>query len=310
MKDFYESRRGRSASLLARREPVVYGGGAYARGLESGQLQAYERDGFIVLPKVFGEDEVEALCAEVEALGRDPAVLASEEAVREPGGQALRSIFRIHETGRLLAALPRDPRLLDVVRQILGSEVYIHQSRANIKPGFEGQEFYWHSDFETWHVEDGMPAMRALSCSVLLTDNQAANGPLMLIPGSHRQFVSCVGETPEDNYRQSLRRQEIGVPDPVSLRLLADAGGIHTVVAPAGSVVFFDCNVLHGSAGNISPWPRNNVFMVYNSVANTLVEPFHGMRPRPLHIAARGEPDVLTLLPLVVGKGRRSPATA
>ncbi|WP_269498247.1 ectoine hydroxylase [Castellaniella sp. S9] len=308
MKDFYESRRGRSAGLLARREPVVYEGGTYVQALDPAQLQAYERDGFIVLPEVFGTDEVQALRDEVDALCRDPSVQASEEVIREPGGDALRSIFRIHEIGRLLADLPRDPRLLDVARQILGSEVYIHQSRANMKPGFEGREFYWHSDFETWHVEDGMPSMRALSCSVLLTDNEASNGPLMLIPGSHRQFVSCVGETPEDNYRSSLRRQDIGVPDPVSLRLLADGGGIHAVVAPAGSVVFFDCNVLHGSVGNLSPWPRNNAFMVYNSVHNTLVDPFHGMKPRPSHIAARGEPEVLTPAPLKVGESRATAA--
>jgi ectoine hydroxylase len=193
----------------------------------------------------------------------------------------------VHELGRRLADLPRDPRLLDVARQILGSEVYIHQSRVNMKPALDGKEFYWHSDFETWHVEDGMPAMRALSCSVLLTDNTPFNGPLMLIPGSHRQFVACVGETPEDNYKKSLRRQEVGVPDPVSLRLLAEQGGLRAVTAPAGSVVFFDCNTLHGSGGNLSPWPRSNVFMVYNSVDNRLVAPFHGMDPRPEHIAAR-----------------------
>ena len=50
-----------------------------------------------------------------------------------------------------------------------------------------------------------MPAMRALSCSVLLTDNNANNGPLMLVPGSHRQFISCVGQTPNEHYKQSLR---------------------------------------------------------------------------------------------------------
>jgi hypothetical protein len=43
-------------------------------------------------------------------------------------------------------------------RQLLGSDVYVHQSRVNFKPGFNGQDFYWHSDFETWHAEDGMPA--------------------------------------------------------------------------------------------------------------------------------------------------------
>jgi ectoine hydroxylase len=298
MKDLYVSRRGRASTLIARREPVVYAGGEYAQALDASRLQAYARNGFIVLESVFDAHEVDAMRDEVDAMSRDPAIRALEEAIQEPDGEALRSIFRIHELGDRLADLPRDPRLLDVARQILGSEVYIHQSRANMKPGFEGKEFYWHSDFETWHVEDGMPAMRAVSCSVLLTDNTACNGPLMLIPGSHRQFVSCVGETPEENYRKSLRRQEVGVPDTLSLSLLSEQTGVHPVIAPAGSVLFFDCNTLHGSAGNISPWPRNNLFMVYNSVENRLVEPFRGLAPRPEHIAARER--CVALSPLAV----------
>ncbi len=296
MKDFYVSRMGRGAALITRGDPVVYDAGRYADALDDAQLRAYERDGFLVLTGVFDARQIQALHEEVQALEQDPAVREGEEVIREPGGEALRSIFRVHELGRRLADLPRDPRLLDVARQILGSEVYIHQSRVNMKPALDGKAFYWHSDFETWHVEDGMPAMRALSCSVLLTDNTAFNGPLMLIPGSHRQFVACVGETPEDNYRTSLRRQEVGVPDPVSLRLLAEQGGMEAVTAPAGSVVFFDCNTLHGSGGNLSPWPRSNVFMVYNSVENSLAAPFHGMKPRPEHIAARRSTDLLTPL--------------
>ncbi|CAM5189698.1 Ectoine dioxygenase OS=Castellaniella defragrans OX=75697 GN=HNR28_000825 PE=3 SV=1 [Castellaniella defragrans] len=287
MKDFYVSRTAHDAALIARCDPVVYERGEYASALTAEQLQSYEEQGFLIVPDVLEALEVRALREEAETLARDPSMGAREEVVREPGGTAVRSIFRVHELGRRLADLPRDPRLLDVARQILGSEVYLHQSRVNMKPALNGREFYWHSDFETWHVEDGMPAMRALSCTVLLTDNTPFNGPLMLIPGSHRQFVSCVGETPEDHYRMSLRRQEVGVPDPVSLRLLAEQGGMASVVARAGSVAFFDCNTLHGSGGNLSPWPRSNVFMVYNSVENHLVAPFGGTKARPEHIAAR-----------------------
>src|SRR5690606_24873308 len=159
----------------------------------------------------------------------------------------VRSVFAVHRLSQKLAALARDPRLLNVARQILGSEVYLHQTRANLKPGFSGKEFYWHSDFETWHVEDGMPRMRALSCTVLLTDNNACNGPLMLMPGSHLHFISCKGETPDDNYKSSLKKQETGIPDEISLQLLAEQGGVHPATARPGSVIFFDCNTMHGS---------------------------------------------------------------
>lgn len=286
-KDIYASRSDRGGAIIARKDPVVYGNGGYAEGASSQQIADYERDGFLFLENYLSGPETAALLREVERLAQDPAMRQREEAIREPGGQAVRSIFRVHEISPMLSRLAADARLANIARQILGSEVYIHQSRANLKPGFQGKEFYWHSDFETWHVEDGMPAMRAISCSVLLTDNQAENGPLMVVPGSHRQFISCIGETPDDHYQASLRKQEYGVPDPVSLQLLVEQGGIRSITGKAGSVVFFDCNTMHGSNGNITPWPRANVFMVYNSMENALGNPKFGLKPRPGFVATR-----------------------
>lgn len=287
MSDLYDSRTDRGAAIIARQDPVVYDDGAYAAALSEQQLAAYENDGFLLIENLFSAAEVQVLLDEILRMGKDPAILDGPESITESGSDALRSVFRVHELSPLLSGLACDPRLIHVARQILGSEVYIHQSRANMKPGFKGEEFYWHSDFETWHVEDGMPVMRALSCSVLLTENNACNGPLMVVPGSHRHFISCQGKTPEHHYLSSLKKQEYGVPDPVSLQLLVEQGGIRPMVGGAGSVVFFDCNTMHGSTANISPWPRANVFMVYNSVENRLSPPKYGLDPRPEHIAAR-----------------------
>src|SRR3546814_16859855 len=136
-----------------------------------------------------------------------------------------------------------------------------------------------------------MPRVRALMCSILLPDNPACNCPLMLVPGSHLQFIACKGQTPDNHYKTSLRRQEYGVPDKLSLQLLVEQGGIEAMTARAGSVVFFDCNTMHGSAGNISPLPRANVFVVYNSVENPLRDPKYGLAPRPEFIAARHNLD-------------------
>ncbi|MHC8943089.1 ectoine hydroxylase [Advenella incenata] len=285
--DIYESRTSGTAAIIARQEPVVYGDGKVADALSAEQIAAYERDGFLVLDSLFSEQEVKVLMDEVLAMTNNSKIASSEEAITEPGSNAVRSIFKVHALNKVIDRLSRDPRLIHVARQILGSEVYLHQSRANLKPGFKGKEFYWHSDFETWHTEDGMPHMRALSCSVLLTDNNECNGPLMVVPGSHRQFISCRGVTPDENYKKSLKAQEYGVPDPLSLELLAEQGGIKAITGKAGSVVFFDCNTMHGSNGNISPWPRANVFMVYNSVENMLNAPKYGLAPRPEYIATR-----------------------
>lgn len=288
LREPYPSRDLPEPMLLRRREPVVWGQGPGPDWLPPGALARYARDGFLLLPGLLGPDEVALLQQEMTALLARYAGSASETVIREPGSDAVRSVFALPAVSDVFARLARHPCLLGFAQQVLGSEVYLHQSRLNYKPGLAGKEFWWHSDFETWHVEDGMPAMRALSCSVLLTENNEFNGPLFVIPGSHTTYVGCVGETPADNYKSSLRAQTVGTPPPESLSLLTgQAGGLASVKGPPGSVLFFDCNLLHGSAGNISPFPRANVFMVYNSVENRLGAPRGGLRPRPEHIAHR-----------------------
>ena len=132
-----------------------------------------------------------------------------------------------------------------------------------------------------------MPRMRALSMSITLTDNSAYNGPLMLIPGSHQKFISCVGETPDQNYKNSLKAQQIGTPDQGNLTEMVEEFGITAPVGPDGSALIFECNTLHGSSNNITPFPRSNLFFVYNAVSNKLVAPFSGKNPRPNFLATR-----------------------
>jgi ectoine hydroxylase len=286
--DNYRSRTNKDSAIISRREPVVYSNvEAIANESTKSIVRGFERDGYALIEDLFSEEEVSSWDAEIQSLAATEEIKKRDESFLEPGSTNVRSIFRVHMLSDLVDRLVRDPRLLDLARTILGSDVYVHQSRANLKPGFRGKEFYWHSDFETWHVEDGMPAMRAISCSVLLTDNDDTNGPLMLMPGSQKYFISCVGETPDNHYKESLKKQEYGVPDDDSLRFLAKQCGIKTIKAKAGSVVFFDCNTMHGSNSNISPFDRRNLFFVYNSVENSLGEPKYGLSPRPEYVATR-----------------------
>jgi len=49
----------------------------------------------------------------------------------------------------------------------------------------------------------------------------------------------------------------------------------------------FDCNTMHGSNGNITPYGRSNAFIVFNAWSNRLVAPFGDTKPRPEFIAHR-----------------------
>lgn len=284
--DAYVSRVEDRPRMTDRQDPVIWGAGAPGP-LAPEQVESYRQDGFLFLPDFFGAEETARIRREKDRLWTAAEHETRPEIIREPDSSLVRSIFAIHRDDPYFRALAEDSRLTAIARQILGSDVYIHQSRVNFKAGFSGQEFYWHSDFETWHVEDGMPRMRALSMSIALTENLATNGPVMVMPGSHRVFVACVGKTPENHFTQSLRRQVYGTPDPDSLAVLAGRHGIAMPTGGPGSVLIFDCNIMHGSNSNITPYPRSNLFLVYNSVENRLHDPYSGQAPRPDYIATR-----------------------
>src|SRR3546814_18263484 len=84
MNDVYVSRTDRSAAIIARQDPVIYGAGSYADALGSEQLASYERNGFLLMPDLFTGDEARAFLDEIERLSADPAVAALDEAIAEP----------------------------------------------------------------------------------------------------------------------------------------------------------------------------------------------------------------------------------
>ena len=287
--DLYPSRFGKNTQYLPRQDPVIHGDSAQraGTGLTAEQLADFEKNGFLILDAVFTESEVAALRSESSELLTDVTTKNLKEVICEPNSGAVRSVFRAHKLSQPIEEVTNDHRLTRIAQGLLGDAVYIHQTRVNFKPGFKGTEFYWHSDFETWHVEDGMPRMRALSMSITLTENHADNGPLLLIPGSHKTFVTCTGETPDNHHEKSLRKQQFGVPSDEAVSHLIETNGIARAECKAGSVIVFDCNTVHGSNSNITPDPRANIFVVYNAMANAVIDPFCTQPPRPEHVCTR-----------------------
>lgn len=274
--------------MIRRREPVLWGNTPLENPEWEAICQDYARKGYAVIEDAIGTQALSNLKTLLEESVTRPGVDSDGTIVLEHDSKTVRSVFAIHESVHAVMATLHDTIVPPLVARILGGAAYVHQSRVNFKGPFDGEKFAWHSDFETWQQEDGMSAMRAVSCMVMLDNNFHCNGPLMVIPGSHYQYVGCPCSTPQDNHLTSLRRQVVGVPDEHAIRILAEMnGGIECLVAPAGSVILFDCNLLHASNENMSPYPRANIFLVFNSVENLLEQPAGGTLPRPEYIAHR-----------------------
>jgi ectoine hydroxylase len=286
--DLYPSRQGQEEKILPRIDPIVYHQAHQSEGqyaLDRQQLDFYEQNGFLILNN-YMPDRVEPLLNEIESLRHE--LKGQAELITEPDNDdELRTIFRPQTFSQVIDQFSREPRILDIVTQILGSDVYIHQSRVNVKPALTGKSFPWHSDFETWHVEDGMPKPRAVSAWIMLTKNDEFNGPLYIIPGSHKHYVSCVGKTPAHHYEQSLKKQAYGTPSLKAIKVLAEENGMTGIFGSPGTVVFHESNMMHGSPDNISIWPRTNLFFVYNSISNALDKPYSGQAPRPDYLSNR-----------------------
>jgi ectoine hydroxylase len=316
--DLYPSRVPTPA-LVERFDPVVHSGARDRGPLTAEQVDRLDRRGAIVLRQVFTPDEVAELLRTTNALRDEYEGMTYAELDRatdmrviterggalvedDGAGPTLKSIWQIHLPPehaphmRFAADLTRrtvcDARLVDAARQILGEDVYVHQSRINFQRGVGprsrgGSGFLWHQDFEQWHCEDGMPRMRAVSMAVLLERAVPANGALMVMPGSHRRLVQAYGDpTESERYVKGALSRGPELPTEL-LRELADRHGIEHCRGEPGDVVLFDCNTIHGSHTNISPWGRAMFFAVYNAVSNVPApRPFAAAAPRPEHLGS------------------------
>ena len=236
------------------------------------QFSDFERDGYLLLPRLFSVAEVATLRAETDRL----SALDAEGIKRERSG-TVRSILCTHESdgatrSASLRALTRTPRLMEPVVQLLGdSQIYIHHTRIDFKAAFEGRIHSWHQDYGTWR-RDGMKAPRPIIAMLMLDDAEEIAGAMYFAPGSHRH-----GEV--------IHRKELGagVLNPLSverrqLARLLEVRKPVPVLGPAGSVVLYHCNLIHGSGHNMSARDRRQIYIVYNPVSN---KPLPVEQPRP-----------------------------
>ena len=226
------------------------------------QLEQFDQQGYLFFQGMLGKTEVSLLQQEIPALlqRRGPEVVREKE---DP--TTARLVFGAHVFSQPYRTLSMLPRILDPVRQLLKDDVYLHQSRLNPKPGFgAGGAWDWHQDYPPWHLIDGMPEPRCIMASIFIDDCTAVTSPLLVVPGSQRHGL-LDSKLHKDAKGRGYALHHI---DSEVLKRMADDSGIEPLIGPAGSVAFVHCNVLHGSANNVSPWRRAIMYLNYNAVSN------------------------------------------
>ena len=253
------------------------------------QLEHYNETGYLFLPEYFTKAEINTIKVEL------PSVFAQDSLKRvlEKDGRVVRSVYGSHKDNAVFGRLVRHPKLVEPAMQIIGNEVYVYQFKINAKSAFDGDSWQWHQDYIFWLKEDGLPAPAVTNAVLFLDDVNEFNGPLYFIPSSHEEGMIEVPPSDRAQARGGERSAQYQDKpawisnltadlkyslDKKVMKSLVAKHGIVAPKGPSGSVLFFHCNLIHGSSNNISPFDRTLVLISFNSVNNI---PRQRKNPRP-----------------------------
>jgi ectoine hydroxylase len=129
-----------------------------------------------------------------------------------------------------------------------------------------------------------MPEPRAMNIAIFLDEVMPINGPLMLVPRSQN-----AGDL-EASHDLATTSYPLWTLDEATVTRLVQQGGIVAPTGKGGGMLMFHGNLVHGSAGNITPYPRKIVYLTLNAVSNYIRTP-----SRPDYIAHRDFTPIKTV---------------
>jgi ectoine hydroxylase len=227
------------------------------RVLSQAQREFYFEHGYLLVPSIVPAEWVERLRAVTDQMVDRSRTLTRSDHVfdLEPGHTAdrprLRRLTSPVEHHHAYWEFASASVLPDIIADLVGPDVKFHHSKLNFKWAEGGEEVKWHQDISYWPHTNYSP----LTAGLYLYDCGPSQGPLMVVPGSHRgelfsqyddrdEWVGCLSE--------------------------ADAKAVPVETAdeltgPAGSITIHNCRVVHGSRPNLSDAGRPLLLNVYSS---------------------------------------------
>ncbi len=228
--------------------------------LDAGRAEFFRENGYLVI-----EDEVDA--ASLAALRADFDRWVEDSRDHDaPWGEtingkprfdverghsattpALRRVNAPVEVSDACYRVMAEGRIPEFLTRVLGPDIRFHHSKINSKLPGSATVVKWHQDFSfTPHSNDDV-----VTVLIFIDDVTAENGPLKVLPGSHRGEI------------HSLWHDGVftgSVADSVAADCEARAV---TCTGPAGSACLMHTRLLHGSSANRSRAPRTLFICVY-----------------------------------------------
>src|SRR5262245_58971463 len=148
----------------------------------------YREHGYVVVPDVLEPSAVGGLRRELADIIDGAREVAAHTDVYdlEPGHSPetprVRRIKTPHRFFPGFRDLFRNPRVVEIVQKLVGPDVRLHGSKINLKAPHYGSPVEWHQDWAFYpHTNEDL-----LAVGVMLDDCTPENGPLLVVPGTHR----------------------------------------------------------------------------------------------------------------------------
>jgi ectoine hydroxylase-related dioxygenase (phytanoyl-CoA dioxygenase family) len=228
------------------------------------QRAAWERDGYVMVRKLFDDEEIAILRAAIEG---DQALRDSLYDRRDASGKATRMAVWNHPGDSVYGLAARSRRVVDTMEDLLGGEVYHYHSKLTAKEPRDGGAWEWHQDYGYWY-HNGIVFPYMASVMVALDRATRENGCLQVVKGSHHCGRIEHGVLPGE---------QVGA-DPKRVEEILKRLPIEYAEMEPGDGLFFHANVLHRSDQNRSEHRRWTVLHCYNAARNNpYVEHHHPM---------------------------------
>ena len=217
------------------------------------QIEQYHEKGYVVVEGVLSPEKLRRLREETERIIAAAASVTAHDEVYDledshtPQNPRVRRIKEPHRHFQYFWNLFCDTDITDVLVPLLGENIRIYGAKMNMKAAGYGAPVEWHQDWAFYpHTNDDV-----LATGLLLDDCDESNGPLMVLPGSHKGPV----------YDHHADGFFCGAFDPDAAGL--DVSPAEMLTGPAGSMTIHHVRAVHGSALNTSNRQRRLLLTEY-----------------------------------------------
>src|SRR3984957_18128835 len=210
--------------------------------LTKAQLEEYHDVGAIVVADVLSMDEVQRVRRVTDEFVERARSITTHDDIYDledshtPDNPRVRRIKLTHKQHPEYGRLVRHPKILAVLRDLWGPDIRFDTAKLNMKSAGFGAPVEWHQDWAFYpHTNDNLAAV-----GVMFDDMELANGPLMIVPGSHRGPIF-------DHHTDGVF---CGAMDPTNRDV--DYASAIPLIGRAGSITVHHVRAIHGSAPNVS----------------------------------------------------------